>query len=54
MSAEQQAKRFSDSKLEVELAFARSFASAPPVRPEERRWLEVLEAEAKRRTASQP
>jgi hypothetical protein len=46
---EKRMKRYSDSKLEKELAFARSFASAPGITEGEREWLDALEAELRRR-----
>lgn len=46
---EKKITKFSDSKLVKELAFARGFATAPPVSDEERDWLAALETEAKRR-----
>lgn len=43
---EKQIRKFSDAKLEKELAFARGFASAPPISQEEQDWLDALEAAA--------
>lgn len=47
---EKRIRQFSDAKLDKELAFARGFA--PPTSEDERRWLDALEAEAKRRAKS--
>lgn len=48
MTMEKRIRRFSDAKLDKELAFARGFA--PAVSDEERAWLDALEAEAQRRS----